>query len=116
MKDALFENQTETSFCECAGPKINATIHLDQLSREMCPHLEQFVVFSSVISGFGNFGQTNYGMANSVMERICEKRKSENLPATAIQWGAMADVGAIVESNIEHTITLGMYIDFFWFT
>lgn len=67
------------------------------------------MVFSSVSCGFGNLGQTNYGMANSVMERICEKRKSENLPGTAIQWGPMADVGAIVENNIGNAITLGRY-------
>ena len=102
----MFENQTENSFLECAGPKISATINLDNLSRKMCPQLEYFVVFSSVSCGFGNMGQTNYGMANSVMERICEKRKSENLPATAIQWGPMADVGAVVEA-LENPIALG---------
>ena len=51
-----------------------------------------FVVFSSVSCGLGNAGQSNYGMANSVMERICENRKREGLPAVAIQWGAVGDV------------------------
>lgn len=51
-----------------------------------------FVVFSSVFCGRGHAGQTNYGMANSIMERICEKRKQEGYPGLAIQWGAIADV------------------------
>ena len=51
-----------------------------------------FVLFSSVSCGLGNAGQSNYGMANSVMERICEYRKREGLPAVAIQWGAVGDV------------------------
>jgi hypothetical protein len=38
------------------------------------------VVFSSITSGRGNVGQTNYGYANSVMERICEQRKKNGLP------------------------------------
>ena len=49
-------------------------------------------MFSSVSCGRGNMGQSNYGMANSVMERICEKRKRDGLPAVAIQWGAIGDV------------------------
>lgn len=54
--------------------------------------------------GKGNAGQTNYGMANSIMERICERRKSEGLPALAIQWGAVGDVGLVadmMETSVE---------------
>lgn len=56
----------------------------------MAPQLRYFVVFSSVSCGRGNAGQTNYGMANSVMERIIEQRQRDGLPAKAIQWGALA--------------------------
>ena len=69
----------------------------------MCPDLEHFVVFSSVICGHGNFNQTNYGFANSVMERICERRRDDGLPALAVQWGAIGEVGVVaefVEDNI----------------
>lgn len=59
----------------------------------MCPQLEHFVVFSSVSCGLGNSGQTNYGWSNSCMERICEKRRAEKLPALAIEWGAIGEVG-----------------------
>lgn len=51
-----------------------------------------FVVFSSVSCGRGNAGQTNYGMANSVMERICERRKQDGYAALAIEWGAVGEV------------------------
>jgi fatty acid synthase len=51
-----------------------------------------FVIFSSVSCGRGNAGQTNYGMANSIMERICESRKRDGFPALAIQWGVIGDV------------------------
>ncbi len=49
-------------------------------------------MFSSVSCGRGNQGQTNYGMSNSIMERICEKRHADGLPGLAIQWGAVGDV------------------------
>lgn len=92
LADALFENQTEDNFKKSLAPKAFATQHLDELTRTMCPHLRDFVVFSSVSCGRGNAGQTNYGTANSIMERICEQRRNHGLPGLAIQWGAVGDV------------------------
>jgi fatty acid synthase, animal type len=80
-------------------PKALSTKHLDEVSRSICPHLEYFVVFSSVSCGRGNGGQTNYGLSNSVTERIIEQRRAENLPAKVIQWGPIADVGML--ENVE---------------
>lgn len=78
----------------------------------MCPHLEYFVVFSSVSCGRGNAEQTNYGMSNSIMERICEARRADNLPALAIQWGAIGEVGVVAdlaEDNL--TVVIGRIIN-----
>lgn len=97
LSDHAIENQTPKSFDECLAPKAHATRHLDELSRKMCPKLEHFVVFSSVACGLGNAGQTNYGMANSIMERIIERRVRDKLPGKAIQWGAIGDVGIVAE-------------------
>lgn len=58
----------------------------DEFSRKLAPHLKHFVVFSSVSCGRGNAGQTNYGFANSVMERVIEKRHRDGLPGKAVQW------------------------------
>lgn len=63
----------------------------------MCPKLKHFVIFSSVSCGRGNAGQTNYGMSNSVMERICEDRQLEGLPALAVEWGAVGEVGLVAD-------------------
>lgn len=81
----------------------------------MCPQLEQFVVFSSVVSGYGNAGQTNYGMANSIIERICESRKAEKLPALAIQWGPIRDVGVLADMLVDKGPTVISKL-FFQFT
>lgn len=109
LKDGLLTNQNVETFKESFAPKANATRFLDKASRLLCPELRffsnfyfyfwinrvvnrDFVVFSSVSCGRGNAGQSNYGMSNSVMERICEKRRSDGLPGLAIQWGAIGDV------------------------
>ncbi|KAL3200533.1 hypothetical protein MRX96_013180 [Rhipicephalus microplus] len=87
LRDALLENQTPEAFKTVCQPKVYGTLRLDELSRKMCPELDHFVAFSSVSCGRGNAGQTNYGYANSVMERICERRVADGLPGLAIQWG-----------------------------
>ncbi|XP_063924636.1 fatty acid synthase-like [Zophobas morio] len=102
LQDALFQDQTKENFLASFTPKAHATVFLDKVSRKLCPNLRYFVVFSSVSCGLGNAGQSNYGMANSVMERICENRKREGLPAVAIQWGAVGDVGLVAKMQKEH--------------
>lgn len=111
LYDGLFKNQTQENFEKSFVPKAKATKLLDKFSRTMCPNLKlawkctflnvtscyyyycsDFVVFSSVSCGRGNAGQTNYGMANSVIERTCENRKKDGLPALVVQWGAVGDV------------------------
>ena len=67
-------------------PKVRGTENLDQVTREICKDLDWFVVFSSVTSGRGNTGQSNYGMANSFMERICEQRKQDGYPGNVLLY------------------------------
>ncbi|XP_067207658.1 fatty acid synthase-like isoform X2 [Linepithema humile] len=97
LKDCLLKNQTMETFTESFMSKAWTTQTLDKVSRKICLKLRHFVVFSSVSCGRGNAGQTNYGMANSIMERVCEKRAEEGLPALAIQWGAVGDVGLVAD-------------------
>ncbi|CAG9798235.1 unnamed protein product [Chironomus riparius] len=101
IRDKLFEDIDETAFNETLAPKALATKHLDKISRVLCPNLKHFVVFSSVACGRGNIGQSNYSMANSVMERIIEERHRDGLPGKAIQWGAIGDVGMLAEAQLK---------------
>ncbi|GFY74594.1 fatty acid synthase [Trichonephila inaurata madagascariensis] len=102
------ENQTVRNFKEVCAPKVTATENLDTLSRDLCPQLQWFVCFSSVSCGRGNAGQTNYGYANSVMERICEQRTQEGLPGLAIQWGPIGDVGILQDTVGSDVVISGM--------
>ncbi|KAK8782542.1 hypothetical protein V5799_016118 [Amblyomma americanum] len=99
LREALLDNQTAELFEAVCRIKVDGTRHLDELSRKFCPELDHFVAFSSVTCGHGNVGQTPYGYANSVMERICERRVADGLPGLAIQWGAIGDVGALREGK-----------------
>lgn len=108
LRDGIFDNQDVQMFKESLGPKADATVHLDEISQRLCPELKYFVIFSSVSCGRGNAGQSNYGMGNSIMERIMEQRSKKGLPAKAIQWGAIGDVGLLAdlqENNMDMEIS-----------
>lgn len=107
LRDAFMENQTADNFVAVCEPKVNGTHHLDGACRKLCPELDWFVVFSSVSCGRGNAGQSNYGFANSVMERICETRNKDGLPGLAIQWGAIGDVGVILDNMGGNDLVVG---------
>lgn len=99
LRDGLFENQTSQWFKESAAPKSYATTHLDRIVRQRGMELNYFVVFSSFSCGRGNAGQSNYGLANSVMERIIESRVSDGLSGKAIQWGTIGEVGLSAQKS-----------------
>ncbi|NXJ82917.1 FAS synthase, partial [Trogon melanurus] len=107
LRDGMIENQTPELFWEVNKPKYSGTLHLDSVTRKKCPDLDYFVVFSSVSCGRGNAGQSNYGFANSTMERICEQRHHDGLPGLAIQWGAIGDVGILLKTMGNREIVVG---------
>jgi acyl carrier protein len=47
----------------------------------------------------GNPGQGNYVAANAFMEGLARRRRQEGLPALAIGWGPITDVGAVARSE-----------------
>nr|AXS78290.1 fatty acid synthase [Anisakis simplex] len=108
LRDCLFENQNVQNFKDAAEAKYWGTINLDAATREQCgDKLKWFVAFSSITSGRGNAGQTNYGWSNSTMERIIEHRREDGYPGIAIQWGAVGDVGVILENMGDNNTVVG---------
>jgi fatty acid synthase len=99
LMDGLFENQTSVKFEQVNKAKYDGLINLDKITRSRKIDLDYFVAFSSISSGRGNPGQSNYGFSNSCIERICEQRRKNGLHGMAIQWGPIDDVGVLIEIN-----------------
>ena len=70
LEDKDFDEQAEEAFARVSAPKAEVTKNLDELSKQFCPNLDHFVVFSSISCGKGTAEQPNCGWANYVMERI----------------------------------------------
>lgn len=41
------------------------------------------------------------------MERVCEKRRYDGLPGLAVQWGAIGDVGVVLETMGDNDTVIG---------
>ena len=103
LNDKRFTEQTYPDFQEAVNVKVKIAENLDRWTRAYCGELDHFVLFSSVITFYGNEGQSNYAYGNSMMERLCEQRQRDALPGLAIQWGALGDVGFVARSKIENS-------------
>lgn len=110
LLDCTLQNQTQEMFKKSFAPKAYSTLYLDKLSRTLCPQLEHFVAFSSIASGRGSAGQTNYSMANSIMDRIIENRVRKTLPGKSIQWAPICDIGMVSQmtNGDDTTEVIGM--------
>ncbi|XP_063623054.1 fatty acid synthase-like [Cydia splendana] len=104
LQDGYLQKQTPDMFRAVAKPKIDALRALDDASRELAPQLEHFVTFSSVSCGRGYPALSNYGFANSAMERLCEQRRADGLPALAVQWGAIGNVGILATLDEDEVV------------
>ena len=109
LKDALFADQTQEMFQAVCGIKVQGTHNLDKVTRTLCPDLDHFVCFSSMVSMIGNGGQSNYGYANSFMDMLCMERRVQGLPGLAIGFGAVGDVGHVAEHIGHDSVVQGSF-------
>lgn len=110
IDDGIILQQKIERFLTTACAKVLGSWNLHTLSIKEALELDFFVVFSSVVSTIGNVGQSNHASANSFMNSLMSYRKSLNLPATVIQWGAWSGVGTLVRypEVVEKLRTIGI--------
>ena len=93
LDDAIVANVEERRLLEVLRPKIRGAENLERLTLDL--DLDYFVLFSSVTTVIGNPGQGAYVAANGYLEGLARRRRSAGLPALAIAWGAIEDVGVL---------------------
>jgi len=90
LKDGLLARLEWPDFERVLMPKVQGTLHLDELTRGL--PLDFFVLFSS-ISVIGAPGQCNYAAANCFLDAFAHRRRAQGLPCLSINWGPWAEVG-----------------------
>ncbi|CAK0731645.1 hypothetical protein CVIRNUC_000023 [Coccomyxa viridis] len=98
LDDRLMAQQTGEAWNRCVRPKAIGSWNLDAASRGL-RHLDHFVFFSSIVATQGNAGQTSYGFANMYGSELCRARRVAGLPALAIGWGPIGNVGVMAEAD-----------------
>ncbi|HEX6095443.1 MAG TPA: SDR family NAD(P)-dependent oxidoreductase [Thermoanaerobaculia bacterium] len=114
VRDSYIRNKTAEELHAVLAPKVEGTLHLDELTRD--ERLDFFVTFSSLAAVTGNPGQSDYSFANSFMDsfvagrerlRAAGERSGRSL---SINWSLWADGGMRPDEQTELALkkTLGM--------
>ncbi|NTV87548.1 MAG: SDR family NAD(P)-dependent oxidoreductase, partial [Burkholderiaceae bacterium] len=91
IDDGLVRNLDAERIRKVLAPKVLGARHLDALTRD--DPLDFLVFYSSATTLFGNPGQASYVAANRYLEVLAAQRRAAGLPALAVSWGAIDDVG-----------------------
>lgn len=70
--DAIIGNKTKQDFDEIISTKVSGAHYLDEATKSM--PLDFFIMFSSIVSVFGNAGQTDYATANGFLDGFAKYR------------------------------------------
>ncbi|WP_128560367.1 type I polyketide synthase [Methylobacterium crusticola] len=97
LQDGLIAGLDTAALDAVIAPKVAGAAHLDALTRER--RLDYFVLFSSATTFIGNPGQGSYVAANGFMEGLARQRRRLGLPALAVAWGAIGDVGVLARNK-----------------
>lgn len=95
--DGYLAQMSEEGFRRVYDPKALGAWNLHRLTRSV--PLDFFVLFSSISAIVGNPGQGNYVAGNGFLSGLSRIRQREGLPALAVNWGAIADVGYLARNE-----------------
>ena len=98
FRDSSLVDMTEADFHDVLRPKIAGAWNLHQQTLDLEPDF--FIMYSSATTLFGNEGQANYVAANLYLEVLAEYRRGLGLPALAVAWGAIGDVGHLARNTV----------------
>ena len=98
IQDSSLVNMTEADFHDVLRPKIAGAWNLHQQTVDL--ELDFFIMYSSATTLFGNEGQANYVAANLYLEALADHRRGLGLPALAVAWGAIGDVGHLARNTV----------------
>ena len=87
LADRRIEKKTEKDYETVISPKIDGLKNL--LTIAPVKNLDFLVLFSSIVGVFGNIGQTDYAIANEILNKAAyqAKRENPNCRVLSINWG-----------------------------
>lgn len=102
LDDGVLVDMSLEQLDRAMAPKVIGTWNLHTATSGM--PLDLFVMFSSVASVLGSPGQANYAAGNAFLDGLAHARRSQGLPATAINWGPWAGSGMAAEAGRDDAV------------
>ena len=96
--DGFIIRKKKEDFEKVLAPKVQGTWILDDVTKD--DNLDFFVMFSSILSIFGDPGQGDYTAANSYMDTFAAYRAKKGKKTFAINWPAWKETGMAVDYGI----------------
>ncbi|MBI3927568.1 MAG: type I polyketide synthase [Armatimonadetes bacterium] len=108
LEDGTLSTLSQDQLERVMAPKAAGAWHLHRFTEDL--ELDFFVLFSSASAVLGNPGQANYCAANAFLDALAHHRRARGLPAIAIDWGSLAEVGMVAQNATadRHLARLGM--------
>jgi polyketide synthase 12/epothilone polyketide synthase D len=97
LEDALLLNLDRERMERVLAAKVSGAWNLHLETARLS--LDFFIMFSSLSSVFGHAGQANYAAANAFLDALAWHRRAQGLPALAINWGYLAEVGYLARRS-----------------
>ncbi|MEQ1505992.1 MAG: SDR family NAD(P)-dependent oxidoreductase, partial [Myxococcota bacterium] len=97
LDDAPLAAHDQARFERVLAPKVDGAWNLHRATRDL--DLSMFVVISSIAAAVGTPGQAAYAAANGFLDAFAAHRRSLGLPATAVAFGPLADVGVVARAS-----------------
>lgn len=99
LSDRLLINCSHEDLRSVIRPKVWGALNLDKFTQE--EPLSYFIMFSSIVSIFGNLGQACYCIANAMLDSFARTRAEHgrNGSTKVFNWGAWKNTG-MAEANL----------------
>jgi len=96
IDDRLIEGMDAGAIEMVLRPKIRGALNLERAAASL--DLDYLLLYSSATTMFGNPGQFNYVAANGFLEGLARQMRARGLPALAVSWGGIEDVGYLARN------------------
>jgi NAD(P)-dependent dehydrogenase (short-subunit alcohol dehydrogenase family) len=94
----LIEAEQDTEAANTFAPKVKGTRVLEELFKD--EGLDFLVLFSSLSSVLGAFGQVDYCAANAFLDAFAHYNiRQNNIPTVAINWDTWRDIGMALRAT-----------------
>lgn len=93
LDDGLISGFTPERLAAVLAPKVDGLLAIADATKDDA--LQYLVAYSSATTVIGSPGQGAYVAANAFLEGVVQELRKKNVPALAVCWGAIGDVGIV---------------------